>query len=71
MRLPKLRQLRERAGLTAAQLAHRARVRLTGVSRIEVGGGERRDTARELAAALGVRPTGLTETASAPADDRP
>jgi transcriptional regulator with XRE-family HTH domain len=68
----RLRELREKAGLTQAQLAQRAGLHLSAVTRFEHG---RREpslaSAAKLAAALGVTVDELIRPATRPAPKRP
>ena len=60
MQLPRLKEHRERAFLTQADLAEKSGVAETTINRIEKGRhGARISTARKLAAALGVTPQDL------------
>ncbi len=60
MELPRLRECRERAFLTQADLAKKSGVAETTINRIENGRhGARISTARKLASALGVTPQEL------------
>jgi transcriptional regulator with XRE-family HTH domain len=61
MQVPRLRELRERAFLTQAELAEKSGVAETTINRLENGRhGARISTIRKLALALGVPPAELT-----------
>jgi transcriptional regulator with XRE-family HTH domain len=59
--LRRLRQIRERAALTQAELASKAGVTRVSVLRIEGGQPARPSTTRRLARALGVKPSELMD----------
>ena len=61
MKLPHLRQRRQRALLTQQQLAVRAALTRQTISEIEHGGDVRLETVRKLAAALRCKPEDLME----------
>ena len=62
MQVPRLREARERAFLTQAELAEKSGVAETTINRLENGHhGARISTVRKLAAALGVAPAELVE----------
>ena len=66
MQLPRLRECRERALLTQAELAEKAGVSEVTINRLENGRhAPRFSTVRKLAAALGVPPTDLMAPAEA------
>jgi transcriptional regulator with XRE-family HTH domain len=61
VKVPKLRQVRERAYLTQAELAKKSKVTESTISRLEAEHQEARiSTVRKLAEALGVKPEELT-----------
>lgn len=58
----RLRQLRERALLTQAELAAKAGMNVVSITRLETGARKARfSTIRKLASALGVEPTELVK----------
>jgi len=60
VKLTRLRQLRERRALTQEELAAKAGITRTALSRLESGGADPRpSTVRKLAGALGVEPDAL------------
>ena len=64
VRLARLRQVRERKALTQEELAAKAGITRTALSRLESGAAEPRpSTVRKLAAALSVEPEALMDPA--------
>ena len=61
--LPRLREFREREALSQRDLALRAGVSPDTVRRLEAGEVARHVTTRRLAAALGIKPSDLMESA--------
>ena len=64
MNVPRLRVIREQRGVTRRQLAHRARLHLRTIVRLELGDNARHLTVQRLAAALGVTSADLLNTAA-------
>lgn len=64
MKVPRLRELRERAVLTQEDLAQRSGVAVVTISRVEGGQGARISTIRKLAGALNTAPEELVKPVS-------
>ena len=59
IKLPKLQDRRQRTALTQQELAERAKLTPTAISRIETGGDARLSSARRLARARKIKPSDL------------